>query len=60
VIGALSCSLPTMRASEAQLARVCEQVKAAAAALSLQLGDAAPAASEPPPRSLPACRPSAA
>lgn len=60
VIGALSCSMPSMRAGEEQLARVCEEVKAAAAVLSLQLGDIVPAAAEPPPRSFPACRPSAA
>jgi IclR family acetate operon transcriptional repressor len=59
VIGALGCSMPTMRASEAQLARVCEQVRVAVAALSLQLGEAAPVVAEPP-RSFPACRPSAA
>ncbi|BAR99982.1 transcriptional regulator [Blastochloris viridis] len=61
VIGALSCSMPTMRADRDQLARVCDQVTAAAAALSLRLGDAgADAGDRPAPRPLPACRPSAA
>jgi IclR family acetate operon transcriptional repressor len=60
VIAALSCSMPTMRASEARLTRVCEQVKEAAAALALQLGDVAPAAAEPVLHSLRTCRPSAA
>lgn len=60
VIGAVSCSMPTMRADERHLALVCDQVKAAAAALSLQLGEMAAGFDRPPPPSLPECRPSAA
>ncbi|BBF93513.1 IclR family transcriptional regulator [Blastochloris tepida] len=38
VIGALCCALPTLRATDDAVARVCSEVKAAAVSLSLQLG----------------------